>query len=105
MEATLAEAVPGDTVDFKFGFMIMHMTVEGVYQDGVIKLAEKPTDVQPGALVLVTFLSARGVDLRQRGIGAPEAAELRSRLSAFAEDWNSPEMAPYDDYHANKSGL
>ena len=27
----------------------------------------------------------------------PQAADLRRRLAAFAEDWNRPEMAIYDD--------
>ena len=37
------------------------------------------------------------VDLRARGIDEQQAAELRARLGAFAEDWNSPEMDVYDD--------
>ena len=37
------------------------------------------------------------VDLRTRGIGGAQAADLRSRLSTFAEDWNRPEMAIYDE--------
>ena len=104
-KAMLAQAAPGGSLLIQFRFMIMHTTVEGVYQDGVIKLAEQPIAVQPGALVLVTFLSTPGIDLRQRGIDAAEAAELRFRLSAFSEDWDSPEMAAYDDYHALKSPL
>ena len=81
----------------------MLTTVEGVFEDGVIKLAEQPPAVQRGAPVIVTFLSAAGVDLRERGIGQEQARELRARLSAFAEDWESPEMAAYNDYHAAKS--
>lgn len=37
------------------------------------------------------------VDLRTRGIGEAQAADLRSRLSTFAEDWNRPEMDIYDE--------
>lgn len=37
------------------------------------------------------------VDLVSRGIGAEQAAELRSRLQAIAEDWNHPQMAAYDE--------
>ncbi len=81
----------------------MLTTVEGVFEDGVIKLAEQPAAVQPGAPVIVTFLSATRVDLRAHGIGQEEARDLRARLSAFAEDWESPEMAAYDDYHAARS--
>ena len=40
--------------------------------------------------------SYRAVDLRAHGIGEAQAADLRSRLSAFAEDWNRPEMDIYD---------
>lgn len=36
------------------------------------------------------------VDLRERGICESQAAELRRRLAAFAEDWDRPEMAVYD---------
>ena len=87
--------------------MLMLTTIEGVYQDGVIKLAEQPAEIQPGAPALVTFLATGhvggAVDLRSRGIGSAAAAELRARLSVFAEDWDSPEMSAYDDYHAAKS--
>ena len=69
----------------------------------MIKLAEQPAQVSPGAHAIVTFLPAGDVDLRTRGISAAEAAELRARLTAFAEDWSSPEMSAYDDYHAAKS--
>lgn len=37
------------------------------------------------------------VDLASRGIDEAQAAELRSRLQTFAEDWNRPEMAAYDE--------
>lgn len=39
----------------------------------------------------------RPVDLRERGIGERQAADLRRRLAAFAEDWDRPEMAAYDE--------
>ncbi len=37
------------------------------------------------------------VDLAERDIQPEQAAELRSRLQTFAEDWNRPEMAVYDE--------
>ena len=80
----------------------MLTAVEGVFQDGVVKLREQPAAAVPGAAVIVTFLSPDVVDLRDRGIGEADAAELRARLSAFAEDWDSPEMAAYDRYDAAK---
>jgi hypothetical protein len=43
--------------------------------------------------------------LRTRGISEAEAAELRERLAAFAEDWDSPEMEIYDNYDAAKAEL
>jgi hypothetical protein len=81
----------------------MLTSVEGVYEDGVIKLAEQPAAVPPGAHAIVTFLPANGVDLQARGINPATAAELRERLNAFAEDWESPEMSAYDHYHATKA--
>lgn len=45
------------------------------------------------------------IDLQGRGIDARTAAELRSRLSQFAEDWDSPEMTAYDDYDAAKPAM
>ena len=36
------------------------------------------------------------VDLRTHGISREQAADLRARLSTFAEDWNDPAMDVYD---------
>ena len=83
----------------------MLTSVEGVYVDGVVKLAEQPAQVPSGAPVIVTFLPGGGIDLRAHGIGQAEAAELRARLSTFAEDWDSAEMSAYDDYDAARSRL
>ena len=41
--------------------------------------------------------SSIGIDLRARGIGEDHAAELRARLKTFAEDWDRPEAAIYDE--------
>jgi hypothetical protein len=38
------------------------------------------------------------VDLRSRGIGEVEAADLRGRLKTFAEDWERPEDSIYDEH-------
>jgi hypothetical protein len=78
----------------------MLKTIEGIYRDGRVELAEKPADVKDETRVIVTFLEARGVDLRAHGIEAAEADELRTALGTFAEDWDRPEMAAYDDYDA-----
>jgi uncharacterized protein (DUF3084 family) len=37
------------------------------------------------------------VALHDRGIDAAQAADLRSRLKTFAEDWERPEAAIYDE--------
>ena len=71
-------------------------TVQGVFRNGQIELAETPLDVDE-ARVIVTFLPKGAVNLSERGIDADQAASLRTRLSAFAEDWELPEMGAYDD--------
>jgi hypothetical protein len=51
-----------------------------------------------GSRVVVTWVhSAEPVDLGERGIDESQAADLRHRLAAFAEDWDRPEMAAYDE--------
>lgn len=45
------------------------------------------------------------IDLRDRGIDEAQAAEMRARLASFAEDWESPEMDVYDNYHEEKAKL
>ena len=37
------------------------------------------------------------VDLQARGIDTTQAADLRTRLKTFAEDWDRPETAIYDE--------
>lgn len=71
------------------------LTIEGTYKDGKVELAEKPAQINESR-VLVTFLESSAVDLRARGIDAIQAADLRARLRAFAEDWERPEAAIYD---------
>jgi flagellar motility protein MotE (MotC chaperone) len=39
----------------------------------------------------------RAVDLRSRGITEVQASDLRARLKTFAEDWDRPEAAVYDE--------
>ncbi len=83
----------------------MLKSVEGVYRDGKIELTDLPKDVRDDTRVIVTFLETNHVDLRERGINEAQAAELRAQLGTFAEDWNSPEMAVYDDYDAAEAKL
>lgn len=74
----------------------MVKSVEGIYRDGKVELVE-PLDGAEGSRVIVTWVHApHGIDLR-RGIDESQAAELRRRLAPFAEDWDRPEMAIYDE--------
>lgn len=83
----------------------MLTSVQGVYRDGKIELAEQPVDVPDGTGVIVTFLTPSAIDLRAREIDEACAAELCARLATFTEDWDSPEMGVYDDYDAAKANL
>ena len=83
----------------------MLKSVEGVYRDGKIELTEFPGDVRNDTRVIVTFLETSHIDLRTRGIDEAQAAELRAQLGTFAEEWNSPDMALYDNYDAAKAKL
>ena len=75
----------------------MLKAVQGVYRDGKVELLETPPDVKE-AKVVVTFLPTDGpVDLSEQGITAEEAADLRWRLGAGAEDWDNPEMDVYQE--------
>jgi hypothetical protein len=75
----------------------MHKAIEGIFRDGKVELLEPPPQIGESR-VLVTFLPAPSrIDLAARGIDKAEAAELRGRLSAFAEDWDRPEMDIYDE--------
>jgi hypothetical protein len=83
----------------------MLKSVEGVYRDGKIELTELPGEVRNETRVIVTFLETSPIDLRARGIDEAQAAELRAQLATFAEEWNSPDMALYDNYDAAKAKL
>ena len=80
-------------------------TFEGIYRNGKVELTDVPYGVPEAAPVLVTFLATGRVSLRERGIDEAQAAELRACLATFAEDWDSPEMAIYDDYEAVQRNL
>ncbi len=75
----------------------MLQSVEGIYRNGIIELLENPRSVE-GTKVIVTFLTStsNSVDLSSRGITKEQAANLRTRLQSFAEDWESPDMDAYD---------
>lgn len=85
----------------------MLSSIEGIYRDGKIKLVEMPTNnIRNNTRVIVTFLKGSDrIDLRARGIGEVQAADLLGRLSTFVEDWESSEMDIYDDYDKSKSNI
>jgi hypothetical protein len=75
----------------------MEKTVEGIYRNGKVEWLE-PLAGAEGSRVIVTLVRPAGpVDLRERGINESQAADLRRRLAPFAEDWDRPEMAAYDE--------
>jgi hypothetical protein len=80
-------------------------SVKGIYRSGRVELTEQPANVRDETQVIVTFVEPGEIDLRTRGISEAEAAELRDRLAAFVEDWDSPEMEIYDNYDAAKAKL
>lgn len=83
----------------------MLKSVEGLYRNGKIELAEVPADVRNETPVIITFLESKNIDLKAHSINETQAADLRARLSTFAEDWESSEMDVYDDYDAAKNKL
>ncbi len=83
----------------------MLTTVEGIYRNGQVELIESPNNLLEGTRVIVTFLETKTIDLASQSIDKAQAELLRTSLSTFAEDWNSPEMSIYDDYDAAKAKL
>jgi hypothetical protein len=83
----------------------MLKSVKGVYRDGKVELTEFPGDVRNETRVIVTFLETSHIDLQARGIDEAQAAEIRAQLGSFVEEWDSPDMALYDNYDAAKAKL
>ncbi len=83
----------------------MLTTVEGIYRNGRVELAENPNNAMDGTRVIVTFVGANTIDLASQGIDKTQAEILRTNLATFSEDWNSPEMSIYDNYDEIKANL
>ena len=81
------------------------LRIQGIYREGHIELDEPPRDIHGPTPVIVTFVENASTDLRALGIDEKQAADLRTRLVAFAEDWDSAAMSAYDDYDTAKSKL
>jgi hypothetical protein len=79
-----------------------HFMSAGEILDELVKLTPEERRVIARRLA---ELESGAVDLHSRGIDAREAAELRGRLERFAVDWDSPEMAAYDNYDAARTSL
>jgi hypothetical protein len=74
----------------------MLKAVEGVLKAGKVEL-KTPVEIDDGTPVIVTYESgAQYVNLAERGITREQAANLRWRLSSFAEEWDRTEMDIYD---------
>jgi hypothetical protein len=87
------------------GGSTMLRTIQGVYSDGKVEPTEAPRNVCNETQVLVTFIEPQLNGIQARGSDEAQAAELRARLATFIEDWDSPEMAVYDDYDAAKARI
>ena len=68
-------------------------------QDEDVRVCEQAASEQAVELDRVEERSPnyRAVDLRSRGISEAQADDLRGRLKTFAEDWDRPEAAIYDE--------
>jgi hypothetical protein len=70
--------------------------IESFFRDGKVELKEPVPEGLSGR-VIVTFVPDPQVRfLKDLGIDRVQAADLHARLSAFAEDWDRPEMDVYD---------
>lgn len=67
--------------------------------DEDVRLCEQAADEQAAELDRLEEPAAnyRTVDLRSPGISEAQARDLRARLTTFAEDWDRPEAAIYDE--------
>ena len=68
-------------------------------QDEDVRQCDQPATEQAAKLDRLEEAAAdyQAVDLRSLGIGEAQASDLRARLRTFAEDWDRPEAAIYDE--------
>ena len=71
-------------------------SVKGVVREGKVELLEPPPWAEETRVIVTNVPVAGPVDLPENGIGPEQAADLRSRLRTFREDWERPEMDAYD---------
>ena len=77
---------------------VLNKLRELAVRDEDVRLCEQAADEQPAELDRLEEAAAdyRAVDLRSRGISEAQAGDLRARLKTFAEDWDRPKAAIYD---------
>jgi hypothetical protein len=75
----------------------MLKSVEGIFRDGRIELLEPAPQSEESRVIITFFPTGKGVLLKDRGIDAVQAADLRGRLKTFSAEWSAPEMDVYDE--------
>jgi hypothetical protein len=77
---------------------VLHKLRELAVRDDDVRLCEQAADEQAADLDRLEEAAAdyHAVDLGSRGISEVQASDLRARLKTFAEDWDRPEAAIYD---------
>ena len=77
---------------------VLNKLRELAVRDEDVRLCEQAADEQAAELDRLEEPAAnyRAVDLQSRGISEAQAGDLRARLTTFAEDWDRPEAAIYD---------
>ena len=78
---------------------VLNKLRELAVRDEDVRLSEQAADEQAAELERLEEPAANygAVDLRPRGISEEQASDLRARLKTFAEDWERPEAAIYDE--------
>jgi len=78
---------------------VLNKLRELAVRDEDVRLCEQAAGEQAAELDRLEEAAAdyRAVDLRSRGISETQARDLRARLRTFAEDWDRPEAAIYDE--------
>ena len=78
---------------------VLNKLRELAVRDEDVRLCEQAADEQAADIDRLEEAAGdyRAVDLRSRGITEVQARDLRARLKTFAEDWERPEAAIYDE--------
>ena len=78
---------------------VLNKLRELAVRDEDVRLCEQTADEQAADIDRLEVAAGdyRAVDLRSRGISEVQARDLRARLKTFAEDWERPEAAIYDE--------